>query len=414
MSDIRDISLAEAGERKLSWAYANMPLLRQLEEVFVKEQPFAGKKITLSVHLEAKTANLCRLLQKGGAEMHVTGSNPLSTQDDVAAALAAGGIEVYAYHAATAEEYHDHIIKALSCGPDIIIDDGGDLIHALHTELPHLIDKVIGGCEETTTGVLRLEAMEKADVLKFPMIAVNNARCKYLFDNRYGTGQSVWDGINRTTNLVVAGKHVVVAGYGWCGKGVAMRAKGMGARVIVTEVDPVKALEAMMDGFSVMPMEEAAKLGDLFVTVTGCTNVIDRRHFDLLKDGAVLANAGHFNVEVAMEELEAYAVNTFEARNNITGYVLPNGKTVFAIAEGRLVNLAAGDGHPVEIMDMSFALQALSARYMAQNGRTLKPGVYAVPEELDSEVANRKLAACGMSVDVLTDAQKKYLSSWSV
>ncbi|MBQ4321807.1 MAG: adenosylhomocysteinase [Oscillospiraceae bacterium] len=414
MSDIRDISLAEAGERKLSWAYANMPLLRQLEEVFVKEQPFAGKKITLSVHLEAKTANLCRLLQKGGAEMHVTGSNPLSTQDDVAAALAAGGIEVYAYHAATAEEYHDHIIKALSCGPDIIIDDGGDLIHALHTELPHLIDKVIGGCEETTTGVLRLEAMAKADVLKFPMIAVNNARCKYLFDNRYGTGQSVWDGINRTTNLVVAGKHVVVAGYGWCGKGVAMRAKGMGARVIVTEVDPVKALEAMMDGFSVMAMEEAAKLGDLFVTVTGCTNVIDRRHFDLLKDGAVLANAGHFNVEVAMEELEAYAVNTFEARNNITGYVLPNGKTVFAIAEGRLVNLAAGDGHPVEIMDMSFALQALSARYMAQNGRTLKPGVYAVPEELDSEVANRKLAACGMSVDVLTDAQKKYLSSWSV
>ena len=414
MSDIRDISLAEAGERKLSWAYANMPLLRQLEEVFVKEQPFAGKKITLSVHLEAKTANLCRLLQKGGAEMHVTGSNPLSTQDDVAAALAAGGIEVYAYHAATAEEYHDHIIKALSCGPDIIIDDGGDLIHALHTELPHLIDKVIGGCEETTTGVLRLEAMAKADVLKFPMIAVNNARCKYLFDNRYGTGQSVWDGINRTTNLVVAGKHVVVAGYGWCGKGVAMRAKGMGARVIVTEVDPVKALEAMMDGFSVMPMEEAAKLGDLFVTVTGCTNVIDRRHFDLLKDGAVLANAGHFNVEVAMEELETYAANTFEARNNITGYVLPNGKTVFAIAEGRLVNLAAGDGHPVEIMDMSFALQALSARYMAQNGRTLKPGVYAVPEELDSEVANRKLAACGMSVDVLTDAQKKYLSSWSV
>ena len=414
MSDIRDIALAEAGERKLSWAYANMPLLRQLEEVFVKEQPFAGKKITLSVHLEAKTANLCRLLRKGGAEMHVTGSNPLSTQDDVAAALAAGGIEVYAYHAATAEEYHDHIIKALSCGPDIIIDDGGDLIHALHTELPHLIDKVIGGCEETTTGVLRLEAMAKADVLKFPMIAVNNARCKYLFDNRYGTGQSVWDGINRTTNLVVAGKHVVVAGYGWCGRGVAMRAKGMGARVIVTEVDPVKALEAMMDGFAVMPMEEAAKLGDLFVTVTGCTNVIDRRHFDLLKDGAVLANAGHFNVEVAMEELEAYAVSSFEARNNITGYVLPCGKTIYAIAEGRLVNLAAGDGHPVEIMDMSFALQALSARYMAQNGKTLKAGVYAVPEELDSEVANRKLAACGMSVDVLTDAQKKYLSSWNV
>ncbi len=413
MSHIRDIALAEAGEKKLGWAKANMPLLQQLETVFAAEQPFKGKKIALSVHLEAKTANLCRLLQTGGAEMHVTGSNPLSTQDDVAAALAAGGMEVCAWHGATAEEYEAHILKTLSCGPDIIIDDGGDLIHALHTKLPHLIENVIGGCEETTTGVLRLEAMAKEGALKFPMIAVNNAKCKYLFDNRYGTGQSVWDGINRTTNLVVAGKHVVVAGYGWCGKGVAMRAKGMGARVIVTEVDPVKALEAMMDGFTVLPMAEAAPLGDLFVTVTGCTNVIDHRHFQLLKEGAVLANAGHFDVEVAMRELEAEAVNTFEARNNIMGYTLPNGRTVYVIAEGRLVNLAAGDGHPVEIMDMSFALQALSARYMAQNGKSLTPGVYAVPEALDNEVARRKLNACHMSVDVLTDAQKAYLGSWN-
>ena len=390
-----------------------MPLLRALEEEFRAEKPFSGLKIALSIHLEAKTANLCRLLQTGGAEMHVTGSNPLSTQDDVAAALASGGVNVYAWHGATGAEYNRHIGMALACGPDLVIDDGGDLVHALHTELSSLLPGVTGGCEETTTGVLRLKAMAASGALRFPMVAVNDARCKYLFDNRYGTGQSVWDGINRTTNLVVAGKNVVVAGYGWCGRGVAMRAKGFGARVIVTEVDPVKALEAMMDGFTVMPMAEAAPVGDLFVTVTGCRDVIDGRHFSLLKDGAVLANAGHFNVEVNMEALESCAVSSFDARNNITGYRLPNGRTVYVLAEGRLVNLAAGDGHPVEIMDMSFALQALSARYMAQNGASLAPGVYPVPQALDGEVACRKLASCGMAVDELTDLQRAYLGSWN-
>ncbi len=413
MSEIRNPSLAAEGEKKLSWAWANMPLLRTLEKEFRTEKPFSGMKIALSIHLEAKTANLCRLMQTGGAEMHVTGSNPLSTQDDVAAALASGGVNVYAWHGASESEYNRHIGMALSCAPDLVIDDGGDLVHALHTELSGLLPGVIGGCEETTTGVLRLKAMAASGVLRFPMIAVNDARCKYLFDNRYGTGQSVWDGINRTTNLVVAGKNVVVAGYGWCGRGVAMRAKGFGARVIVTEVDPVKALEAMMDGFTVMPMAEAASIGDLFVTVTGCRDVIDGRHFALLKDGAVLANAGHFNVEVNMEALEDFAVSSFDARNNITGYRLPNGKTVYVLAEGRLVNLAAGDGHPVEIMDMSFALQALSARYMAENGPSLAPGVYRVPQALDDEVAHRKLSSCGMSVDELTSLQKAYLASWN-
>lgn len=413
MSEIRNPSLAAEGEKKLSWAWANMPLLRALEREFSAEKPFSGMKISLSIHLEAKTANLCRLLKTGGAEMHVTGSNPLSTQDDVAAALASGGVNVYAWHGASEAEYNRHIGMALACAPDIVIDDGGDLVHALHTELSGLLSGVIGGCEETTTGVLRLKAMASSGALRFPMVAVNDARCKYLFDNRYGTGQSVWDGINRTTNLVVAGKNVVVAGYGWCGRGVAMRAKGFGARVIVTEVDPVKALEAMMDGFTVMPMAEAAPVGDLFVTVTGCRDVIDRKHFPLLKNGAVLANAGHFNVEVNMEALEDFAVSSFDARNNITGYCLPNGNTVYVLAEGRLVNLAAGDGHPVEIMDMSFALQALSARYVAIYGASLAPGVYPVPQTLDDEVARRKLASCGMSVDELTDLQKAYLGSWN-
>ncbi len=413
MSEIRNQALAAEGEKKLSWAWSNMPLLNQLEREFRIEKPFSGMKISLSVHLEAKTANLCRLLQAGGAEMHVTGSNPLSTQDDVAAALASGGVNVYAWHGASASEYIRHIGMALSCGPDVVIDDGGDLVHALHTELTDLLPGVIGGCEETTTGVIRLKAMASSGALRFPMVAVNDARCKYLFDNRYGTGQSVWDGINRTTNLVVAGKNVVVAGYGWCGRGVAMRAKGLGARVVVTEVDPVKALEAMMDGFTVMPMAEAAPIGDIFVTVTGCRDVIDSRHFPLLKDGAVLANAGHFNVEVNMEALAASSESSFEARNNITGYRLLNGRTIYVLAEGRLVNLAAGDGHPVEIMDMSFALQALSARFVVQNGASLVPGVYPVPQALDDEVARRKLVSCGMAVDVLTDAQKTYLSSWN-
>jgi adenosylhomocysteinase len=414
MSDIRDISLAPSGERKIEWVRRNMPLLRGIYAEFEAEKPLAGLKIALSVHMEAKTAYLCLTLAAGGAEMHVTGCNPLSTQDDVAAALAAGGIDVHAYHAATDAEYARHLTAALEPGPNLVIDDGGDLVNLLHTKLRHLIPNVLGGCEETTTGVLRLRAMASDGTLRFPVVAVNNARCKYLFDNRYGTGQSVWDGINRTTNLIVAGKNVVIAGYGWCGRGIAMRAKGFGAHVYITEIDPVKALEATMDGFKVLRMADAAALGDVFVTSTGCRDVITERHFPLIKDGALLCNAGHFNVEVDMAALERLAVSKFEARANIEGYTLKNGSTLFVLAEGRLVNLASGDGHPAEIMDMSFAIQALSAKYVAENHKSLAPGVLDVPEAIDLEVARRRLAAGGLAVDTLTPEQETYLSSWQV
>ena len=319
-SEIRDINLAESGERKIEWVKRNCDLLRTLEKEFSESKPFAGKKITLSVHLEAKTAYLCLVLAAGGAEMYVTGSNPLSTQDDVAAALVKAGLEVHAWYDATQEEYETHIRHVLEAGPNIIIDDGGDLVTMVHKEMPHLIPNIIGGCEETTTGIIRLEAMNKAGELKFPMVRVNNAACKHFFDNRYGTGQSVWDGINRTTNLIVAGKIVVVAGYGWCGKGTAMRAKGLGARVIVTEIDPIKAIEAVMDGFDVMPMKEAAKVGDFFVTVTGCDGVIDKEDFAEMKEGAILCNAGHFDCEIDMAWLKANAVENKEQRKNIIGY----------------------------------------------------------------------------------------------
>ena len=409
MSSITDIRLAPAGEMKIRWVERNMPICSAIAKDFAELKPFRGLKITLSVHLEAKTAYLCRVLALGGAEMYVTGSNPLSTQDDVAAALADGGLQVFAHHGCTMEQYEADLRAALSCGPNIIIDDGGDLVHLVHTEMRDLLPGVIGGCEETTTGIHRLKAMARAGELMFPMIMVNDADCKHLFDNRYGTGQSVFDGINRTTNLIVAGKYVVVAGYGWCGKGVAMRAKGLGARVIVTEVDPVRAIEAHMDGFEVMPMDDAAALGDIFVTVTGCADVITPSHFLKMKDGAILSNAGHFDVEVDMSGLHALAVSHYEARHNIEGYELPNGKTVFALAEGRLVNIAAGDGHPAEIMDMSFAIQALSAKYLAENRGTLSPGVVPVPAEIDSAVALKKLSTLGIRIDTLTDAQKQYL-----
>ena len=363
--------------------------------------------------MEAKTACLCRTLAAGGAEMHATGCNPLSTQDDVAAALAAGGIDVNAWHGATADEYQRHLTVSLIPGPNIIIDDGGDLVNIMHTRLQSLIPGVLGGCEETTTGIKRLHSMAADGTLKFPMIAVNNANCKYLFDNRYGTGQSVWDGINRTTNLIVAGKNVVIAGYGWCGKGIAMRAKGFGAKVIVTEVDPNRALEAMMDGFEVMTMDEAASLGDLFITATGCADVITEQHFGKIKDGAILCNAGHFNVEVDVAWLDKNA-RMQEQKPNIMGYTLDNGKTIFVLAEGRLVNLASGDGHPVEIMDMSFAIQALSARYLVENHENLKAGVIPVPAEIDLDVAQKKLASCGLTIDTLTEEQKKYVSSWNL
>ncbi len=414
--EIRDTALWESGLRKIEWVKRNMPLLRGIEEEFSRTKPFDGLRVALSVHLEAKTAYLCRVMAAGGAEMYITGSNPLSTQDDVAAALVHEGLNVFALHGATPEEYERHIARVIEAAPNIIIDDGGDLVHYIHSERPDLLDGVIGGCEETTTGIIRLKAMDKAGALKFPMVLVNDADCKHLFDNRYGTGQSVWDGINRTTNLIVAGKNVVVAGYGWCGKGVAMRAKGLGAEVIVTEIDPIKAMEAVMDGFKVMPMREAAKLGDLFVTVTGCADVIGEEAFLNMKDGAICCNAGHFDVEVNMARLREIAAESFPARNNIMGYKLANGSCVFVIAEGRLVNLAAGDGHPAEIMDMSFAIQALSAEYIAKSGGALRGGeslTVSVPREIDRRVAERRLAAWGVEVDKLTPEQAKYLSSWN-
>lgn len=413
-SEIRDKSLAESGERKIEWVKKNCDLLRTLEEEFSKSKPFTGKKIALSVHLEAKTAYLCKVLAAGGAEMYVTGSNPLSTQDDVAAALAAAGLEVHAWYNATESEYESHIRSVLEVGPNIIIDDGGDLVHMMHTEFRTLIPQVIGGCEETTTGIIRLMAMEKAGELEFPMVMVNNADCKHLFDNRYGTGQSVWDGINRTTNLIVAGKNVVVAGYGWCGKGVAMRAKGLGAKVIVTEIDAVKAIEAVMDGFEVMQMKEAAKIGDFFITVTGCSHVIDEDDFNVMKDGAILCNAGHFDIEINVKKLKEIAVEIKEARNNIMGYRLAKGQWIYILAEGRLVNLAAGDGHPAEIMDMSFAIQALSAKYLVEHGGNLSQKLINVPKEVDQDVAKRKLKFLGKQIDSLTKAQEEYLNSSSL
>ena len=414
MSIIRDISLAPSGENKIEWVRRNCPLLRSLEKDFSASRPFEGKRVALSIHLEAKTAYLCKVLAAGGAEMYVTGSNPLSTQDDVAAALVKAGLNVYAWHGATAEEYNEHIRETLKHHANIIIDDGGDLVHMLHTELQDELQYVIGGCEETTTGIVRLIAMNNAGQLRFPMVKVNNADCKHLFDNRYGTGQSVWDGINRTTNLIVAGKTVVVAGYGWCGKGVSMRAKGLGAKVVVTEVNPIKAIEAYMDGFTVMPMNEAAKIGDFFVTVTGCAGVITEKDFLKMKEGAILCNAGHFDVEVDMKRLREISTETREMRNNIMGYTLPNGKHVYVLAEGRLVNLAAGDGHPAEIMDMSFAIQALSAKYLVENEGKLTEKLIDVPREVDMEVANRKLSFLGISIDRLTPEQEDYLNKSAI
>ena len=414
MSMIRDLSLAPSGENKIEWVRRNCPILRSLEEEFRGTRPFAGKRIALSIHLEAKTAYLCKVLAAGGAEMFVTGSNPLSTQDDVAAALVKAGLNVYAWYGSTPEEYHAHLKETLSHHANIIIDDGGDLVNLLHTELQDELKYVIGGCEETTTGIIRLTAMHREGKLRFPMVKVNNADCKHLFDNRYGTGQSVWDGITRTTNLIVAGKYVVVAGYGWCGKGVAMRAKGLGAKVIVTEVDPIRAIEAVMDGFSVMPMREAAKLGDFFVTVTGCAGVITEPDMLVMKEGAVLTNAGHFDVEIDMKRLREIATESREMRHNIVGYTLPNGRHIYVIAEGRLVNLAASDGHPAEIMDMSFAIQALSAKYLIENEGKLTELLIDVPREVDLEVANRKLKFLGVEIDHLTPAQQDYLNKSTI
>lgn len=412
--EIRDILLAESGEHKIDWVRKNCPLLRSLEEDFTREQPFAGIRIALSIHLEAKTAYLCKVLAAGGAQMYITGSNPLSTQDDVAAALVKAGLSVYAWYQSTEEEYNRHITKVLEHNCNIIIDDGGDLVHMLHTQMTDKLSYVIGGCEETTTGIIRLMAMERNQELQFPMVMVNNADCKHLFDNRYGTGQSVWDGINRTTNLIVAGKYVVVAGYGWCGKGVAMRAKGLGAKVIVTEVDPIKAIEAVMDGFEVMPMRQAAALGDFFVTVTGCAGVITEEDFLQMKNGAILCNAGHFDVEIDMKRLREMSLSTIDQRQNIVGYEVKKDTFIYVLGEGRLVNLACSDGHPAEIMDMSFAIQALSAKYLVEHSKELQEKLISVPREVDLEVANRKLRFLGISIDHLTEEQENYLNSSNV
>lgn len=409
-SMIKDIALAPTGHQKIAWVKEHMPLLNILNERYAEKKIFEGLNMVVTIHLEAKTAYLAQTLKNCGANVVVTGSNPLSTQDDVAAALTDSGITVFATHACSQEEYDLYLSKALDTKPSLIIDDGGDLVNMLHSTRRELIPNLIGGSEETTTGVHRLKALNEAGKLAFPMIAVNDAYCKYLFDNRYGTGQSSWDGIMRTTNLAVAGKTVVVAGYGWCGKGVAMRAKGLGANVIVTEIDQIKGIEAVFDGFRVMPMREAAKYGDFFVTVTGCKDVITKEHFPLMKDGAVLANAGHFDVEINVKDLEAMTVEpAYEVRKNITTYTMPNGKKINLLGEGRLVNLACGDGHPVEVMDLSFAMQFLAMKYLLEHKGELQNNLYVLPEELNTEIAALKLEAMGAGIDTLTPEQYAYL-----
>ncbi|GAB6180598.1 adenosylhomocysteinase [Desulfotomaculum defluvii] len=410
---VRDINLAPSGRLKIDWVSQHMPVLNEIRSQFEKEQPFKGYRVAVCIHLEAKTAYLAEVLKAGGAKVSIAGSNPLSTQDDVAAALAVGGINVYSWYNATDEEYEDHLLHLIDDQPDIVIDDGGDVVQLLHTKKAEAASRVIGGCEETTTGVLRLRSLAKQGELKFPMIAVNDAYCKYLFDNRYGTGESVWSGIMRTTNLIIAGKTVVVAGYGWCGKGIAMRAKGMGAKVIVTEVDPVKAIEAYMDGFHPMNSMEAAKLGDVFVTVTGCKDVFTGKHYELMKDGAILCNAGHFDVEVNKPDLVALSTSRRVVRKDIEEFSMKDGRKIYLLAEGRLVNLAAGDGHPAEIMDMSFALQALSARYILENAKNLSKDVYVVPKEIDDRVANLKLKSLGVTIDTLSPEQVAYINEWN-
>ena len=409
---IRDPGLAPAGWRKIRWVEPRMPVVAALERRMAEERALAGRRIAICLHLEAKTARMALALQRAGAEVAICGSNPLSTQDDVAAALADAGVRVFAWRGATPEEYTDFIDAAVAVRPHLVLDDGGDLVAHLHTRRRELLGDVRGGAEETTTGVIRLQAMAREGVLAFPMVATNHARMKQRFDNRYGTGQSVWDGIMRTTNLVVAGKTVVVCGYGWCGKGVAERARGLGARVIVCEVDPVRANEALMDGHEVMPSEEAAARGDVFITVTGCRDVLTRRHFVRMKDGALLANAGHFDVEICKPDLAALADRVEESRPHVRTYVLADGRRLHLLAEGRLVNLAGGDGHPAEIMDLSFGLQMLALRWVDREAERLGPGVVPLPAELDQQVASLRLEALGVRIDRLTDAQRAYLASW--
>ena len=408
---VKDIRLADEGEKLVRWAEQHMPVLMGIREEFSKEKPLKGIKIAACLHVTKETAVLVQTLKEGGATVALAGSNPLSTNDGVAAYLAKNGIHVYAWHA-NHEKYYWCIDQVLKIKPNITMDDGGDLVTTLHTKKTGLIKNVMGGTEETTTGVNRQRAMEKNGILQYPIIAVNDALTKYLFDNRYGTGQSSIDGILRATSILLAGKKFVVAGYGWCGRGLAMRARGMGAHVIVTEVNEIRALEAAMDGFEVMPMEKAAAIGDIFVTVTGNKHVIDGRHMKKMKDGAIVANSGHFDNEINVRWLEENAVEKREARNNVMEYKLKNGKKLYLLAEGRLVNLAAAEGHPSEVMDMSFSNQALAVKWIVENHEKLENKVYKVPDELDREVARRKLKAMGIKIDKLTREQIKYMRGW--
>ena len=409
-SIIRDPKLAPQGHDKIRWVMEHMPVLNALNAEFSVSKPLSGINMAVTVHLEAKTAYLCKVLKNAGANVVVTGSNPLSTQDDVAAALAEEGVGVFAWYNTTQEEYDDFLHAALDTKPQIIVDDGGDLVALLHGERSDLLPNVMGGSEETTTGVIRLRALAAQGKLKFPMMSVNDAYCKHLFDNRYGTGQSVWDGIMRTTNLSIAGKTVVVAGYGWCGKGVAMRAKGLGANVVVTEINPIQAAEAVFDGYQVLPMCKAAACGDIFVTVTGCNDVIRREHMEVMKPGAILSNAGHFDVEVNKNDLQSLAKSTRLVRKNIEEFQLADGRKIYLLAEGRLVNLAAGDGHPTEIMDLSFALQTMAALHILNNHKNMSNEVHNLPYELDLKIAHMKLKSMGVEIDALTQCQNDYLN----
>ncbi|MCX7622422.1 MAG: adenosylhomocysteinase [Thermomicrobium sp.] len=410
--DVADLGLAEQGRQRIAWARREMPVLRLLEERFARERPLEGVRIVACVHVTTETANLAYTLRAAGATTVICASNPLSTQDDVAAALVADGFSVYARRGEDSETYYRPIHLALDHRPHLIIDDGADVVTTVHRERRDVLPGVIGSTEETTTGVIRLRALARDDLLAFPAVAVNDAQTKHLFDNRYGTGQSTIDAILRATNVLLAGKTVVVAGYGWCGRGIAMRARGMGAQVIVTEVDPVRALEAALDGYRVLPMREAAPLGDLFVTATGNIHVIDREHFTMMKPGAILCNAGHFNVEINLEALAALAVERRTLRPYVEEYVLPDGRGIVVLAEGRLVNLAVAEGHPASVMDMSFANQALACVYLVRNRGALAADVYPVPEEIDREVARLKLQAMGIAIDRLTAEQEAYLASW--
>lgn len=411
--DVKDLKLAEGGRRRIEWAEQEMPVLRQIRERFGKEQPLKGARVSACLHITTETANLMRTLQAGGAEPVLTASNPLSTQDDVAASLVTHfEVPVYGIKGEDNETYYKHIHAALNTQPMATMDDGADLVSTLHKERRELLDGLLGGTEETTTGVIRLRAMARQGMLAYPIIAVNDAMTKHLFDNRYGTGQSTLDGIVRATNILLAGKAFVVAGYGWCGRGLAMRARGMGANVIVTEVDPLTALEAVMDGFRVMPMIEAAPIGDIFCTLTGDINVIDKEHIEAMKDGAIVANSGHFNVEVNIAALESLAVEKRKARQFVDQYVLDDGRTINLLGEGRLVNLAAAEGHPASVMDLSFANQALSLEYLLENAEELEKQVFTIPKEIDREIARMKIESMGVNIDTLTPEQERYLASW--